>query len=256
MSPVGQEYASRPERQEDVAFIGVFHGEGPARLERLYRSVRPWFATMVVALQGPTDTELELTSAWADVVIEHPTMGYCEWSFNAVYAAVRERGIGWTFNLDGDELADPTLLGSLGNLIRNPGVMRAGGARFYRRNVFTDWDGQQFPSFSEETGRLLRSEATREPLVHSHSRGTKTRPPLSEVGSIWQFRHVDEFLTDHQRYLSIQGAEGETDTVTREYLTAWYRSMRSLYNERYIRKHTPETLLEIIDQTLAPEKTW
>lgn len=244
--------------QEDIAFIGVFHGEGVQRLERLYRSVRPWFPKMIIALQGPTGAELVLTKRWADVVIEHPTMGYCEWSFNDVYQAARDEKVGWTFNLDGDELADPDLLSSLGGLVKNPGIIQAGGARFYRRNVFIGWDGQPFPSFVEETIRLLTAEAVREPVLHGHSRGTKLRPPLKEIGSIWQFRSFSDFLADHQRYLHIAKSSGDPASVsiTNEYLVAGYRSMLTVHSPEYVRLHMPSELLEVIDQSLSPAETW
>lgn len=252
------------ERQsEEIAFVGVYYNEGVSRLNNLFRLVRPWFKHMVIALQSPTADELNVTKSWTDEIIIHPKFGFCEASFSDVFNRVRELKAGWIFNLDGDELADQTLLASLSFAINDKDIQESDGARVPRRNTLQLSTGNVIPSLNESQARLLRSSCNRPAVPHADFTGTRKRPAAWHAyGAIRQHRTLEEFIKDQMSYFKSEDANPYSTIVSADYLASTYEYLvrylgekQAKYEYRAIGQVGIEALA-LISRFANPESSW
>lgn len=205
--------APDPERLAHLAFVGAYHGEGTARLDRLFRQVRPWAGLMIVALQGATEDEHDVACMYADVVIEQDTLGFCEASFPAIEEALaRYPEATWAFSMDGDELADAHLLASL-SLATDPSQV-ADSWRIWKRTTLQLQNGDVIPGLTEANLRLYRTYCTRPPKPHAWVEGVRHEPSIWPLGAIREHRTMREYITDQMRYASLDtGITATTATL-------------------------------------------
>lgn len=249
-----------PEPSGQIAFIGVFHGEGPERLEPLLWQAHQWFGGVFVSLQGGTDDERAVCEDMGVTLLESPTMGFSEATYQDVMNAAHRAGFAWVFNLDGDELADPTLLASLPWAIQDPNVMQANAARVPRRNTFEippsaySLHGRMIvPGFNESNARLHRSDLTRPRVVHSDLLGTRTKPhPWHDFGAIRQHRTVDEYVRDQLRFREI--AVDKTFATGR--LVQLQEQLSQFLFESEVDDLMGEEAMYYIDQHKYPQGSW
>lgn len=196
-----QHRAPVPAITPNVAFMGAYYGEGPERLDQLFRSVRGWFSDLIVALQEPTQQERAVANKWCDVVLLHDKRGLGEASWPELLEAVRARKLRWVFVLDGDELADPSLLASLAKLVDYDPAERSRGVRMPVRSTIGLSDGTVLPAPTELNLRMFYSTCSRKPNPHSWIDGIIGDPVLwAHAGAIRQHRLLDAYLSDQLRY--------------------------------------------------------
>lgn len=204
-----------PEPTEDIAAIGVFYNEGPVRLERWFRNMRPWFSQILVVLQQPTDEETELAEAWCDVVLIRPKLGFMEPSLNELAELCGARGIPWMFKMDGDELADQCLLASLPYAIEDPGILHSRAGRIPIRNTFQLTDGTVIPGWNEINERLLDTSLRISPVVpHATFKARDVPAFWSDYGAIRQHRDsISEYVKGQLGFYELSNAAGRVHTL-------------------------------------------
>lgn len=224
-------YEGQP--REHLSFVGAYHGEGPVRLDRLFRQVRPWVGTMVIALQAPTEQEVAVASTYANVVLIHPKLGFCEASFWDIENTLRTQyeNVRWVFSMDGDELADQQLLASLSTMA-NFADIRWGkdrtGWRILKRTTLGLSDGTVVPGITEANLRFYDVACTRPPKPHAWIEGIDREPEVWNLGAIREHRTMEEYLNDQTRYASL---DGDAVPITRALLNRTFRHLRQFLSE-------------------------
>jgi len=217
---------------DQIALMSIVHGEGPQRLQTLLQWVRPWFAHVILGMQGPTDEEYAIAQSFDCVIVEDEVHGFPAPTFDKVMREVRAYGSEWAFWVSGDELPDQTLMASLPMAIARPEITRALGARVPIRNTWELSTGQILPGWNEINERLLYKTISFPPRMHAHALGTRTRPPAwTEYGAIRQHRTVSEFLKAY--VWKLQQSDVYASSVSAQYvLTLEELLTRALGRER------------------------
>lgn len=166
------------------------------RLDRLLAYVRPYFATLCVAVQDSVDSTLSVAREWADVVVIDDHRGYGDATFGPrLLPKVRTP---WTLKIDADEWPSTELLQSLSN------------ATWYADHV-AHTEGVWIPFRSSVDGIEYQEQHAHLRLFHTDAGWPKTmhsRPDIQD-GVLWTTGHIrhdrslDELVRDYLRYLEI-----------------------------------------------------
>lgn len=229
MSPLQELEFREPRKNRNVVLVSAMYREPPLRMHRLLKSCRPWFDKMIVALQDPLNSELAMATEYADIVLQHEASGFCESSYADLLELARDYGE-YVFSIDGDELAEPSLLASLDELVSTDMRVRAfGGARILKRTTFGIPFGSEMvvlPGVTEANLRLYRADYVRPAYPHSRIEGPPEDidPPLIEVGALREHRTVREYVIDQVRYAE---KHPDSEATTRELLNRTFRYLCS-----------------------------
>lgn len=165
------------------------------RLRPLLEHVRPWFASLAVAVQESTDDTLEIARELADIVVEDAHHGFGDATFGPrLLPAVKTP---WTLKVDCDEWPTEELLGSLSNATWYAGHANVRGMWI----PFRSWvDGIEYEEQHSHL-RLFHTGVGWPPTLHS-------RPMIEDAlwwpqGYIEHTRTLDEMIRDYLRYLDV-----------------------------------------------------
>ena len=212
----------------NVAFIGAFHNEGE-RLLRLLRQTQPWFKHRVIALQGPEDLEIENVSKLLryndDTLILQDKLGFGEASFPEIMRTVRNAypRVEWVFYMDGDELAEPSLLACMTYAILDPEAAASKGIQLLKRSNIVLPDGSVLPGIAEKNLRIWKVDCERPPKPHAWIEGIIGDPLFWPVGAIRETRNLAEYLRDQISYVKVD--PGATD-ITKGLLKETYEHLQ------------------------------
>lgn len=186
----------------DITFGGVYWN-CEARLERLLRSMRPWFERIVVCVQESPDGTAAVAERYADLVIRDRHWGHCEPSMATLLAKVETP---WVFIVSDDEMPSEGLLHSFQDLADTLIARRANGAWFHFRSTI---DGFDFTSEQHEHLRLFEPSLGWPKTLHSRPMiGTTIPWRPSPEAYISHDRSLDEMVRDYLRYEAIAERDG------------------------------------------------
>ncbi len=157
------------------------------RLGDMIRSHRPYVDDVVVVVQESTDCTLEIARLHADVVIERPSVGYCEAHREEACAYANHE---WQLVLDADEMITPEFIRDLPELMNAP----AAGYRLSRRNWIdgiVTWEGDSHHRLVRRSNVVFLDEIHTEP---------QSRVPWDQIPGL-PYISIDHSKTDGEQLM-------------------------------------------------------
>jgi hypothetical protein len=150
-----------------------------------------------------------------DVLIQQPKLGFGEASFPEIMKNVRELDgdIRWVFYMDGDELAETSLLETMQLAVDHPEAELSKGVRLIKRSNMILNDGTVLPGLSEINLRIWQLDCERPPKPHSWIEGINGDPFFWPVGAVRETRNLREYIHDQVSYID---ADPLAEATTRD----------------------------------------